>query len=62
MVTMSKEDANEVLQRHDCEQWRLENKQRRRDRGEEQVSHNDVTSHESLDYTPAKRVFVLRDT
>ena len=60
MVSISKEDdADEVKQRHDCEQWRLGNRPRRKDRGEEEASKDDVTSHEGLHYTPAKRVFVL---
>ena len=49
-----------MLQRQSSELWRLESKQRRRDKGEEDVRDDEVRSHESPDYTPANRTFALK--
>ena len=59
MVSICSVDEDSVLQRDEYDRWRIEDKRRRRERGEEDVSDDDVTSHESEDYTPANRIFAL---
>lgn len=58
MVSICQVDEEALLQRREYEWWRLEDKQRRRDGGEEDVSADDVTSHESID-APTNRIYAL---